>query len=170
MPHKTHTHTHTQQCQLPDAPKVFEALKQAMTDLEEEKVRTRLAGLLQDARDEVYARHRIKADPTTRATVDMDVATTKPLIVQEIRVRLVELQRETIRRAQVKYANEHGRTETNLIKAARQTQERKQMDKAWEEARESRMGNWQSFLAKGKKKSKTSKTKSASSSIFKGGL
>lgn len=123
----------------PAAPDAFDRLKKAQTALLEEKSREHLDECIADARMLLIREHKYTIDSEELKTEEFK---------KEWRAKTVEvlIEAEARRRRQVKaQMQEEGRQQRKEDEELEARKRKRDSEKAWEETRESRIGNWREF-------------------------
>ncbi|RKP08596.1 hypothetical protein THASP1DRAFT_11048, partial [Thamnocephalis sphaerospora] len=139
---------HPDKAKHPRAQEAFDLLKKAETDMNDEKRRPWLLQLVGEARHNVYTARNVKpgTDPSLEATQafkDEVRAQLKAILIEE------ELRRRRLLKREMELEGEAAR---KVEEVGQQRKRKKEQDKAWEDTRDSRVGNWRDFLAGGKSK------------------
>ncbi|KAJ3410638.1 hypothetical protein HDV05_003529 [Chytridiales sp. JEL 0842] len=153
---------HPDKCKHPKAQDAFEMLKKAESELADEGKRNYLMGLVQEARVAVYKKkgyvrpvgtQLMPAAGVTIPTLEKDPQGAKELVAA-IKLEARRLMMDQGQRDNVRLKNEVER-KAEAEKAVLEERKRKQeFEKAWDETREDRVGNWRTFIKKGDKKKK----------------
>lgn len=132
------------------APDAFDVLKKAHSNLEDDKARERLDGIFADAR-RLLIRERKWTINDERLKSDEFLkdwrAKTKALLIEEEFMKRLETKQKL---------QQEGEAKRKLEEANELRKVKRKIDKTWEDKREDRVANWQSWVQKlGKKKKKS---------------
>ncbi|KAJ5083376.1 hypothetical protein N7456_012803 [Penicillium angulare] len=130
---------HPDKTKNPAAPDAFDRLKKAQTALLDEKERTYLDDCIADARRLLIREHKYTVDSPELKTDEFK---------KEWRQKTVQvlLEEEARRRRQLKARmQEEGREQRKEEEEIEARKRKRDQDKAWEDTREERIGNWRDF-------------------------
>ncbi|MCJ1351228.1 MAG: hypothetical protein MMC33_001211 [Icmadophila ericetorum] len=128
----------------PSAPDAFDRLKKAQTELMDEKARARLDESIADARMLLMRERKLTVDSEEMKNMSAELR-------EAWRKKTVEvlIDNEHRRRKQLKaQMQEEGREQRKVDEEVDVRKRRREHEVAWEESRETRIGNWRDFKGK----------------------
>ncbi|TPX36533.1 hypothetical protein SmJEL517_g01374 [Synchytrium microbalum] len=151
--------THPDKSANPKASEAFEILKKSESTLTNDKEQTSgLLEMIKDARNSVFKQLKIASASEARATASETIVA--------IRMEVRRMIRDVESREIVKNRNEVERKKQEEDRLAETKKRKAELDKAWEETREDRVGSWRDFKKAGPKK-KTKKEDDVVPKMFK---